>query len=69
MDRDCEQHEHNSYAENENERKLGIDYRGLGRHAAMDHEDDIDHEVGVNAIFFFQFYFESSTIKSNLLIK
>lgn len=46
MDRDRrEQRDHDNLNENEGERKLGMDFRNLSHHRAMDHSTDADTEV------------------------
>lgn len=51
MDREHrKQHDHDNLNENEEERKIGMDFRNLSRHHGMDHVTDVEAEVLIFSI-------------------
>lgn len=51
MDRDHrEQLDHDNLNENEEERKVGMDFRNLSRHHGVDHVADVETEVFTNLL-------------------
>lgn len=67
MDRDHrEQRDHDNLNENEEERKVGMDFRNLSRHHGVDHVADVETEVFI--VFFFKYHFKYTIKKFQFLI-